>query len=406
MIRTLYLLLLSVCLVCIGIPASAQIRFERGSWENVKAKAKAEKKLIFVDVYAIWCGPCKVLNRQVFSTKEVGEKMNSFFISYKADAEAGGRPLALQYSVKAYPTGLFLDHEGKVVHQFVGFRPVHEFLAEADRAFRTTENGLVYSLYKEAFDQGRRDAELLLIYFKFRRIYNLPTHEQLEQVLADTPADSLQVPNWQKLIAQNTEWARGKGFEWLLTQKQTPNIKNRLEFIISNSIRVAQEKKDLEAFQRTLAYLDEIEEPRAARELKTRYEIGFYTETKKLDKLTQSAERYLQEEVTPYLTEETQQHNPEAYKKAQDRLSSLCWTYINHINKDKLSRICDCMAGLIQKEQNPHILNQYASLLYKQGNRQEAIEAQTQALTLAQDLNLEEAKDFESTLKQMKRNKL
>ncbi|GAB3170222.1 thioredoxin family protein [Telluribacter humicola] len=406
MIRTLYLFCLLVCLVSTVTPASAQIRFEKGSWETIKAKAKAEKKLIFVDVYATWCSPCKVLDRQVFSTKEAGEKMNPFFISYKVDAEAGGRPLALQYAVKAYPTGLFLDHEGKVVHQFVGFRPVQAFIAEADRAFRTTENGLVYSLYEEAFQQKRRDSELLLIYFKFRRVYNLPTHELLEQVLAETPADSLQVPNWQKFIAQNTEWARGKGFEWLLTQKEVPNIKNRLEFIISNTVRQAQETKDHDLFRQTLAYLDEIVEPAAARELKTRYEIGFYTETKNIDQLTRSAERYLEEEVRPHLTEETRQNDPEAYTKAQDQLTSLCWTYVNHIKKDNLSRICDCMADMIRKEQNPHLLNQYASLLYKQGNKQEAIEAQTQAVALAQNLSPEELKDFENTLKQMKRNKL
>lgn len=34
----------------------AQIKFEHGTWEEIKAKAKAENKLIFMDAYTSWCG--------------------------------------------------------------------------------------------------------------------------------------------------------------------------------------------------------------------------------------------------------------------------------------------------------------------------------------------------------------
>ena len=67
----------------------AQINFQKKAWNDVLAEAKLQRKLIFVDVYADWCGPCKMLDRDVFSDKTVGKKFNSYFVNYKADAEKG-----------------------------------------------------------------------------------------------------------------------------------------------------------------------------------------------------------------------------------------------------------------------------------------------------------------------------
>ena len=38
------------------------VRFEKGNLEQVLAKAKVERKIVFVDAYAVWCGPCKWLS--------------------------------------------------------------------------------------------------------------------------------------------------------------------------------------------------------------------------------------------------------------------------------------------------------------------------------------------------------
>ena len=65
------------------------IQFSEGSWAEIKAKAKAEKKYIFVDAYAVWCGPCKWMAKEVFTDAKVGETYNKQFVSYKFDMEKG-----------------------------------------------------------------------------------------------------------------------------------------------------------------------------------------------------------------------------------------------------------------------------------------------------------------------------
>lgn len=63
------------------------ISFEHSSWEDILKKAKEENKLIFIDAYTTWCGPCKMMARNVFTDAEVGTFFNQNFINVKLDME-------------------------------------------------------------------------------------------------------------------------------------------------------------------------------------------------------------------------------------------------------------------------------------------------------------------------------
>jgi len=92
--------------------------------------AKKENKLIFLDVYATWCGPCKKLKSKTFSDKEVGDFYNQTFINVALDGEKGeGLELARKYGVRGYPTLLFIDANGKVVSGTSGYHNPSEFIA-------------------------------------------------------------------------------------------------------------------------------------------------------------------------------------------------------------------------------------------------------------------------------------
>ncbi|MFD1142138.1 thioredoxin family protein [Larkinella insperata] len=105
------------------------IQFSDAAWKAQLAKAKAEKKLVFLDAYTSWCGPCKLLQKNVFTQKEVGDFFNKEFINVKIDMEKGEGPeLALQYPLEGYPTLLFIDGDGKVVKKVLGYQSPEELL--------------------------------------------------------------------------------------------------------------------------------------------------------------------------------------------------------------------------------------------------------------------------------------
>ena len=65
----------------IGNNIDAQgIQFDKSEWKSILTKAEKENKLVFVDAYAAWCGPCKKMDRDVFSKKEVGDYFNAKFV--------------------------------------------------------------------------------------------------------------------------------------------------------------------------------------------------------------------------------------------------------------------------------------------------------------------------------------
>ncbi|AFK05495.1 hypothetical protein Emtol_0223 (plasmid) [Emticicia oligotrophica DSM 17448] len=105
------------------------IHFHQGTWEEALELAKKENKVIFLDVYATWCGPCKMLKRLTFSNKKVGSFYNENFINVALDGESGEGPaVARLYGVRAYPSLLFVDSNGKLINHSAGFRPPSDFI--------------------------------------------------------------------------------------------------------------------------------------------------------------------------------------------------------------------------------------------------------------------------------------
>ncbi|GAB4448635.1 MAG: hypothetical protein OHK0036_04380 [Bacteroidia bacterium] len=105
------------------------INFFEGSFKEALSLAKKENKIIFLDIYASWCGPCKRLKSKTFKDESVVKFYNSNFINISLDGEVGeGEQLANVYGVRAYPTLLFLDSSGKIIYKTEGFHNPTEFI--------------------------------------------------------------------------------------------------------------------------------------------------------------------------------------------------------------------------------------------------------------------------------------
>lgn len=75
--------------------------------------AKEQHKLVFIDIYATWCGPCKLLKVKTFPNKDAGEFFNTNFINLSLNGEEGeGLKLFQAYRLNAFPTLIIFDSDG------------------------------------------------------------------------------------------------------------------------------------------------------------------------------------------------------------------------------------------------------------------------------------------------------
>ncbi|MDE5610835.1 MAG: thioredoxin family protein, partial [Odoribacter sp.] len=85
-----YIYLLLFCLLA-GYTTFAQegVNFRNITLEEAQEQAKAENKLVFMDCYTSWCGPCKNMTEKVFPQKAAGDYFNPRFVCVKYDMEKG-----------------------------------------------------------------------------------------------------------------------------------------------------------------------------------------------------------------------------------------------------------------------------------------------------------------------------
>lgn len=111
----------------------ADAPFQDASYADTLKKAKKQDKLVMIDFYTTWCGPCKMLDKNTWSDKKVRAWLDKHAICLKVDAEAD-RKLAAKFAVTAYPTVIFVKPDGSVLDRFVGYLDPKGFLTAATNA--------------------------------------------------------------------------------------------------------------------------------------------------------------------------------------------------------------------------------------------------------------------------------
>ena len=98
-----------------------EIKFVKAELLDQMAQAKAAGKPVFLDFYTDWCGPCRVMDRDVFADGDLATYFNEKFLNLKVNAEKGdGIALAKEFGISGYPTLLFLDGGGVEQKRLVG----------------------------------------------------------------------------------------------------------------------------------------------------------------------------------------------------------------------------------------------------------------------------------------------
>ncbi len=138
------------------------IEFFHGTWKEALEEAKKEDKLIFVDTYTTWCGPCKQMAAKVFTQKAAGDYYNANFINMKLDMEKpDGRDFEVTYPVTAYPTLMFINSNGDLVKKSVGGKKLEDLIDLGKAAILGYDKS---GEYAELYEGGDRSYKLMLNY--------------------------------------------------------------------------------------------------------------------------------------------------------------------------------------------------------------------------------------------------
>lgn len=373
------------------------IYFEKDSTlKDVLKKAEKADKLIFMDCYTSWCGPCKYLSGKIFTQKSVGDFYNKNFINVKFDMEKGdGVNIAKKYGVRAFPTLLFLNSKGEVVHKSVGAGD-EKMIINLGKSALDPENN--FKAVKAKIDAGDYSVAVINKFLECEPYYN--DIDGLFSKYLDKCGDDKKVSldTWN-IIKDNVRSNQGLMFSFLkdnYTKFQKIASKKEVdEKIFSIYVRKFFRAKDKDKL------VSEIKEINAKLASKIDDYVAYYLPFRKLyrdkknkelwGKFTSNAKKYI-----------------DKYSVEAEELNSVAWfIFENHKNFND-TKALEFAKGVSAKSlkikpESHHMIDTYANILFALGNKDEAIKYGKKALDLAKK-DKADTKPYEQALKKFQGN--
>lgn len=373
-------------LLCFAGIAKSQMTFEHGNWASVLEKAKTENKLIFVDVYTTWCGPCKLMSKTTFMNDTASKFYNTQFISYKLDAEKGeGIEFARKYEVNCYPNLLFINNKGELVHRGAGYKNVNEFISFGKDAQSDIESFV--NRKKLLLNTGLNEKNIHS-YIRLMDGACLSADNEIATYLKSVKeADLLNYTNWA-LIKNHVNTYNSREINFVL-QNYSTYCQKFGEDTLSQKLR----EVSINYFKKHLT-------------AKTFNESMFNSDKTKFEELNWPKK----EELLFFVNYEIfKRHNLAAYfnlisanytkyfSNNAEELNSMAWTIYEKDSDNKHGALSVKLAQrACELSQTYAYLDTYAAVLYKSGNYTEAKTQAEKAITLAKNSGYSE-KDYQET---------
>jgi thiol-disulfide isomerase/thioredoxin len=364
--------------------AQEGIRFFEGSWAEMLAKAKLENKIIFMDAYATWCGPCKKMAADVFPLKEVGDFYNTNFIPVKVDMEKGdGLALAKLYNVRAYPTLLFINWKGELVHRAVGGKQAEGLIELGKVALDDTQN---FRAVERAYLSNPEDVNLMINYANaLKQSYDKSYTSLITSYLKDKPKTLLLSETGWKLITDFVDDPASPEFQYLVSSRKSFSemfgaeaVNKKIGEVIEVMIAQAVRKNDAKVMEELKARIVEINPEK----------VDYYLATADL----QFSRRSSNWVTYPAAVFAVIALSPELDNQ---KLNSYAWDfYINIEDQTALKQMTELVAKAIKKEDSYAIHDTYAALLFKTRNYKLALKEAKAAVELAK----KDGTDYADTL--------
>ncbi len=297
------------CMSLLTVGFGQGISFENGTWQQVVDKAKKENKLIFLDIYAVWCGPCKQMDKKIFPDAKVGDFYNRHFISYKLDGEKGeGIGIAKKYGVKAYPTNLYLNPKDlSVVSREMGYVDVATFIGRGEQALKEFKDPRSWSDYVKDYKTKSGNKEFLEDYIRKGNKLDKNVDQAIDLYISQfTPAQ----PDGEFIgfLSQNIKTLNNKGVDYIVdlysyTNEQIAMLDEWLPGLYDNTLDNAVATKDPKKLERILWASKKTRNPQA-QNIYNRFVTAYYAKTNDMGNYWKAVENemnvYLQTDIREY----------------------------------------------------------------------------------------------------------
>lgn len=345
------------------------------------AKAKLENKLLFIDCFTTWCGPCKFMEKNIFPMKEVGDFYNKHFVCWEINMETPeGRMVGKRYAVRAYPTYLFLDAKGEVVHRGLGsFRDYNSFITNlGEIAIDETKN---FHGIKLKVRYGDRSAETLMKYIEANS-YAKEKDSIINQhfaLLADS--DKVQIDSWN-LFKQHVNSLDAPISKFFVENRKIyenaygkKDVDNKLSNMFSFYYRSDTAK------YKTLKSIDPVLFEK--NKLYNEFQYNVWKLNSQLSKNNKEAWKKYTTAISSYLDRED---DPSA-----SDLNNMSWLIYENYKKYKDTEILKKASGwskrsLLAEPENDQYFDTYAHILFDLGQKKEAIKLEEKALKKAEEM--------------------
>ena len=194
------------------------IQFDPSAFSDLKANAKKEKKLIFIDAYTSWCGPCKNMANNIFTNDTVADFFNHRFINAQFDMEKGeGIEIGKLYNVLCYPNLLFIDGDGNLVHRGAGEMDAKSFIQFAEDAMNPEKR---FSKFQKDYESRKDDPEFLYKYLNNISHTCLPVNDVLTSYFSFVKDEDLvSRKNWN-IIRDYVSDYKSREFNYLVNNSE------------------------------------------------------------------------------------------------------------------------------------------------------------------------------------------
>jgi len=121
-------------------PGETPGAFISHGYDDARALAHKEGKLLMIDFFTTWCGPCKKLDAVTWPDPRVQRWLLENVVAIKIDADRDGRTKTL-YQVDLYPSLVFMTPDGLELDRLKGFLAPEQFLGSARMLVAAAQNG-------------------------------------------------------------------------------------------------------------------------------------------------------------------------------------------------------------------------------------------------------------------------